>query len=242
MENLKDNLDSGRRFVLGQIKSSRLELDFFNLYAWLLRLIEGKKVLDVACGSGLGSFLLAHKAEQVLGIDLSEEVIAYARERYSLPNLQFEAADIFDYHLPQASFDVIVSALTIEQMEPQKQEEFLRKLKTAMAPGALMILVTPNKKVTSPSGRIGNKWNEREFSKSELEKTLRSVGLEPLEWFGQRAVFFMFTTYFFRKILGLVQKVSGKNLGFYGRRESSEIKKLKFYRQPKEFVVLITKK
>ncbi len=240
--NLIDTLDSGRRFVLGTTASSRLEIDYFNLYAWLTRHVSGKRVLDVACGSGLGSFLFAHKAKEVLGMDLSPDAIEFAQSHYRLPNLKFIVADILNYDIIPESFEVIISALTLEQIEVEKQREFLKKLKLALTDDGLMILVTPNKKVTSPYRKIGIKWNTKEFSLQELRKLFDGSGLEPIEWHGQRLVFFLFTNYFFRKAIGAFEKIFKKKLGFYGVIESAEVKKLKFYWQPKQFIILIRKK
>ncbi len=240
-EDRKDYLDSGRRFVLGQTLSSRLESDFFNLYAWFLRFVSGKKVLDAACGSGLGSFLMAHKAREVLAIDLSRESIDFAKLHYHLDNLQFIVSDVLNYNLPAEEFDVIICSLILEQIEISKQKAFLTRLRESLKKEGLMILVTPNKRVTSPSSVVGHQWNKKEFYQQELHEFLRQVGYKIVGWYGQRMVFKLYTNFFVRKMISLAQRLLKKKFGFYGRRESPQVSPLKFYLEPKEFVVLLTK-
>jgi len=52
------------------------------------------EVLDAGCGVGYGSAYLAEVASRVVGVDVSEEAIAYARERYRRPNLEFVLGDL----------------------------------------------------------------------------------------------------------------------------------------------------
>ena len=50
----------------------------------------GKRVLDLGCGYGWHAFYAAENgAEKVLGIDLSEKMLAVAREKNTLPNVRF---------------------------------------------------------------------------------------------------------------------------------------------------------
>lgn len=238
----RDSFDSSRRFVAGITTKSRLELDFFNLYGWLLQYVENKKVLDAACGSGLGSFLLAHKAQEVFGIDLSEEAIKYAFERYRLPNLRFVRGDILIYQLPVNYFDVAVSAMTIEQLEAGDHSKFLYILAESLRPGGLFFIVTPNRQVASPGIKTPLfHWNKKEFYRKELECLLVKSGFTPLKWFGRRRVPFFMAHRVFKRTFNLIQKISGWNHGFYSTRENPAVKPINFFWQPKDFVVMTRK-
>ena len=237
-----DTLGSSRRFVVGITTKSRLELVFFNLYGWLLQYVEGKKVLDAACGSGLGSFLLAHKAEEVTGIDLSEETINYASERYRLPNLNFICSDILFHKLPSDYFDVVVSAMTIEQLEMENQSKFLKVLEMSLKPDGLLFLVTPNKQVASPGAKTPLfHWNKNEFYGRDLKQLLNNTGFIPVKWFGRRRVLFFMAHRIIKRGLNLIQKITGWNHGFFSTRESPTVKSINFLWQPKDFVVMAVK-
>lgn len=83
-------------------------------YLWAADNVMGQTVIDCACGTGYGSFILAqnHPTKRILGIDISAEAVGYAEGRYKAQNLSFQVGDIHD--LPNA--DTIVSLETIEHI------------------------------------------------------------------------------------------------------------------------------
>lgn len=86
-------------------------------YQFAARRAAGKQVLDVACGTGYGSrILLDAGARRVLGVDICPEAIAYARDRYGAPGLDFRVGDAADLS-PYGQFDLIVSFETIEHTD-----------------------------------------------------------------------------------------------------------------------------
>ena len=56
--------------------------EHFHRYALAARWCVNKRTLDAACGEGYGSALLADSATSVEGVDISEQAIAHARQRY----------------------------------------------------------------------------------------------------------------------------------------------------------------
>lgn len=233
-------IDPTQRFVLGATKKARLELDFFNLYAWLLQYVDGKKVLDIACGSGLGSFLLAHKAASVEGVDYAEDSVAFAQERYRLPNLQFRVDDLKTIDLRGAQYDLIICSMTLEQLDARDHEQALKNLHGGLVDAGMLILITPNKHITSPGKKVGgHQWNAKEYYRSELEDLCAKADFEAVEWYGRRRVFAPLAWYPIRKGLGLLQRILRKNFGLYGSFESAEIRPIGVFWQAKDFVVLL---
>lgn len=81
-----------------------------------LELKPGQKVLDIGCGIGGGDFYMAEQYDvEVLGIDLSVNMISFALERaIGLKcSVEFEVADCTTKEYPENSFDVIYSRDTI---------------------------------------------------------------------------------------------------------------------------------
>jgi SAM-dependent methyltransferase len=77
-----------------------------------LGLSAGERVLDVGCGAGATSLMLAERARpgQVVGIDISAPLLARARERAAaVENLRFEQADAQTFAFAAGSFDTIFS-------------------------------------------------------------------------------------------------------------------------------------
>lgn len=78
---------------------------------------EGDRVLDAGCGSGYGAYILAQAGAQVVGVDRSEEAIAYARTTYRHDNITWIRSHLHDYQPPARSFDRIVCFELIEHVE-----------------------------------------------------------------------------------------------------------------------------
>ncbi|WP_146906943.1 class I SAM-dependent methyltransferase [Arenimonas daejeonensis] len=59
-------------------------------YAFADPYCRGRRVLDLGCGSGYGSHRISASAASVVGVDVAEEAIGFARARYAAPNLEFK--------------------------------------------------------------------------------------------------------------------------------------------------------
>jgi len=88
--------------------------------------------LEIGCGTGGLSTLLAERAQRVIAIDLSPEMIARAPRR---PNLEYRVEDAQTCALPEA--DCIVSAATLHHLP---FEETLQKLARALKPGGILVV------------------------------------------------------------------------------------------------------
>jgi SAM-dependent methyltransferase len=63
-------------------------------YAWALQFCHGKRVADLGCGTGYGSFMLSWVASYVVGLDVSVLSIDFARDRFQADNLDYLTGDI----------------------------------------------------------------------------------------------------------------------------------------------------
>lgn len=63
-------------------------------YAWATRFCWGKRVVDLACGSGYGAYLLSMVAKSVTAVDINREAIDYARLMFAADNLEYVIGDI----------------------------------------------------------------------------------------------------------------------------------------------------
>lgn len=99
------------------------------------------RVLDLGCGNGSLTHLVAQHGYEVVGLDSSEQGIAIARE--SFPECKFIEADIYD--LPDAglvnSFDIVMAVEVIEHLFYPK--ELVRYAQKCLKPGGSLILSTP---------------------------------------------------------------------------------------------------
>lgn len=84
------------------------------------------KVLDIGCGNGYLSYDIAQKAKEIVGIDLNEKNINFAKNHYKRCNLNFVHGDALKW-LPDKKIDVIVLSNVLEHIE--ERVDFLSALK-----------------------------------------------------------------------------------------------------------------
>jgi ubiquinone/menaquinone biosynthesis C-methylase UbiE/glycosyltransferase involved in cell wall biosynthesis len=111
-------------------------------YALATELVGGKTVLDVACGEGYGSRLLAQRAQKVYGVDISAETVAHAEAKYGGGNLNFLVGAAERIPLPDRSVDAVVSFETIEHVA--SPEGFLTEILRCLKPDGLLIISSPD--------------------------------------------------------------------------------------------------
>lgn len=146
--------------------------------------VKGKSVVDVACGTGYGSEMLALAgARDVRGIDLSPDAVEYAIKMHHRPNIVFETGDATDLsRLANASIDAVVSFETIEHLpEPLP---FLREAARILRPGGSFLVSTPCRWRGSLEDKPANPHHVREWNLPEFRALLLDYFRE-IELFGQ---------------------------------------------------------
>ena len=84
----------------------------------LLPDVPGRRVLDLGCGAGqLAHFLATRGAAEVVGVDLSERMLALARAEWAHPRVTYQRASLEDAAFTPARFDLIVSSLAFHYVE-----------------------------------------------------------------------------------------------------------------------------
>jgi len=99
------------------------------------------RVLDVACGTGLVSFVLAPYVREVVGIDISPGMLAKAREirhRSKVRNVHFVLGEAEHMPFKDEEFDVVVCRLAIHHF-PQPERELHEMVRVLKAGGRLVI-------------------------------------------------------------------------------------------------------
>ena len=104
----------------GQMDRSRLGLAGAGEWETLETLLPdfaGRRVLDLGCGYGWHCIYAAeHGAASVTGVDLSEKMLAVAREKTRLPQVTYLRGDMAEIAFPPDSFDVVLSSLAIHYL------------------------------------------------------------------------------------------------------------------------------
>lgn len=161
---------TGERLILGKV-DYELEVEHLNRYQFAQMLVKDKKVLDAACGSGYGSALLSKTAEQVVGIDISDEAIAYAKDNYLKENISFQVASVDSLPFDNHSFEAVVSFETLEHIGEKMQKEFLNEINRVLTEDGILIISTPNHDIYKERGI--NHFHEKELELKEFEILLQ---------------------------------------------------------------------
>ena len=78
---------------------------------------SGKTILDLGCGIGVFSKDLSNKAQKVVGIDISEKCIEYAKSKNNSDNIDYFTMDINNLNLIKEKFDIVFSDMVFNYIE-----------------------------------------------------------------------------------------------------------------------------
>ncbi|MGH3993450.1 MAG: class I SAM-dependent methyltransferase, partial [Pseudonocardiaceae bacterium] len=115
------------------------------VYEWIAARCSGRSVVDMACGEGYGTAVLARRAPRVTGVDANPEAHEHARLKYSRPGVRF-VRDMVDRYSERC--DAVVFLQTIEHV--QDPEAVLRHLRAMLRPGGVIYVSTPNVLTLAP--------------------------------------------------------------------------------------------
>ena len=163
---------TGERIIPGSVDDDLLN-EHLCRYRFAQLLVEDKAVLDVGSGVGYGSKILAEKAGSVLALDVSEEAVRYAGERYAGENIELVVGDCHELPLASHSMDVVVSYELIEHLQGQKAH--LLEVSRVLKPDGLTVISTPNRIFYSQESNQANPFHTREFDFQEFLDFLKSV-------------------------------------------------------------------
>lgn len=168
----------------------RIWLDHIYRYEYAKKLVKGRNVLDISCGTGYGSRILCGGgAAKVIGLDISNDIIDFASSKYRTNVLEFRVGDILNIDFVNNNFDVITCFETIEHVN-SRDKAFL-ELQRVLKPEGILIISSPNRRLTSPGKSINeqpdNPFHTIEYSTAEF---ISNVGnyFHILEVYGQRAI------------------------------------------------------
>ena len=160
--------DTGERLIPAKNKDSVVYGEHMSRYLAVIDVVKGKKVLDVASGTGYGSQLLAGYAKSVTGVDYSPEAIEYSKKHYPAKNLDYLVGNAEELvQIGDNSFDVVVSMETIEHLN--HPEKFVQQVKRVLKDNGIFVVSTPN----DDEYREGNDFHLHEFTFPELKELMK---------------------------------------------------------------------
>ena len=181
-QNVEEYLNKGRTYI--GYEDSDLERLAIGRYRFSLNFVkDGDICLDAASGSGYGSELLSQKARKVVGLEIDEHALKFARSHYQNDRIDFRQADLTQpLDLPDDYFDIIVSIETLEHIS--NHDAMLSEFKRVLKSGGWLIASTVEHQVYTEKGGIRNIHHIGELTKKQL-MTLISRYFKLEELYGQ---------------------------------------------------------
>lgn len=145
----------------------RIAIEHLHRYALALNYVKNKIVLDIACGEGYGSFLISNKSKQVYGVDINEETIQFASQKYKNNNLTFLKGSTSKIPLEDNVVEVIISFETIEHHD--EHDQMMLEMKRVLKPDGIVIMSSPDKLYYSDKRNYKNIFHVKELYKNEFK-------------------------------------------------------------------------
>jgi SAM-dependent methyltransferase len=141
------------------------------VYEWIAARVQGMRVVDMACGEGYGSDVLARTAASVVGVDANPEAHEHARLRYRRSNLRFVREPVETFF---EEADAVVFLQTIEHLKDPGAA--LAHFSSLAGARGTVFVSTPNVLTLAPRGasRSHNPWHVHEYRADEFERLCRS--------------------------------------------------------------------
>jgi SAM-dependent methyltransferase len=152
-------------------------------YRFALAHVRGR-VLEVGCGEGYGTALLASVAERIVGVDYDTATVAHAAATY--PQVRFVRGNLAALPVATHAVDTLATLQVIEHV--WNHPEFVGECRRVLRPGGLLLVTTPNRLTFSPGlDEPVNPFHTKEFTAAELVALVEKCGFETTAVYGLHA-------------------------------------------------------
>jgi len=105
--------------------------------------LKNLKVLDLGTSTGIIDNILAEKFKKVVGADIDEEAVKFAKENFKKNNLEFRVEDAMKLSFKEKSFDIVICAQVYEHVPSAKK--LFSEIYRVLSPGGTCYLAAINK-------------------------------------------------------------------------------------------------
>jgi SAM-dependent methyltransferase len=115
--------------------------DLDELRRFVPEFFEGRRVFEVACGTGYWTGYAALTAAEICATDVNEETLAIARSwSYGAIAVALHRADAYDPHAAGRRFDAGLAAFWLSHVDLGRMDEFLAAFHSCLEPGARVLM------------------------------------------------------------------------------------------------------
>lgn len=156
----------------------------FHLEDFIKLLKKGQKVLDVGCGHGINSDYMKKNGIDVVGVDLSEEMIGLAKKMNN--RIDFMVADMRELDFLPVSFDAIIANFSLIHLSKKDVPVVLLRFNYFLKSGGLLLVGIQEGQSEERYQLSPNKFDELFFnimSREELIDLLKQAGFKIIKKF-----------------------------------------------------------
>lgn len=154
-------------------KTPRRMLHSLSYYKFAAKMIgNGKRVLDVGCNEGLGTYVMAKECGFARGIDFDEEAISTAKANFSEKNIEFHQEDFLAAR-PTQKWDAVTSFDVIEHIYPENVPSFWESITSSLSPDGLAIIGTPSLISQQFASEVSKKGHVNIYTGERLEAEMK---------------------------------------------------------------------
>lgn len=157
--------------------------DLERLRRWLPSVFTGMRVIEVACGTGYWTQLIAAVAANVVALDASPETLAIASDRVPQGKVELLVGDAYDLPQELGRFDAAFAGFWLSHVPKRRQREFFFGLGSVLKRNATVVLLD-NRYVADSSTAIseqdedGNTYQARRLDDGSTHRVLKNFPSE----------------------------------------------------------------
>jgi 2-polyprenyl-3-methyl-5-hydroxy-6-metoxy-1,4-benzoquinol methylase len=159
------------------------QADLAALRARIGKIFKGKHVLELACGTGYWTEVIASKAAQVTAIDMNEEVLKIARTKPNAAKVTFQRGNVYEIPDLGRVHDALFAGFWWSHVPLEKLDGFLKEISSRIKPGALIAFLD-NRYVEGSSTPVsrrdaqGNGYQSRNLDDGSTHEVLKNFPSE----------------------------------------------------------------
>jgi 2-polyprenyl-3-methyl-5-hydroxy-6-metoxy-1,4-benzoquinol methylase len=146
-------------------------------------------VLDCGCGSGVITHFLSPYCHRVVGVDINEDAIKYASQKFQEPNISFIQRSVDELDFSAHYFSKVFFMEVLEHLQEEQGGQLLHRIYTILKPGGTLFLTTPNyhglwpliEWIADRSGKVPQMDHEQHvahYHKQKITGILHNIGFK----------------------------------------------------------------